>query len=609
MSSSSNSLRLVSDSVSTFCGSDSRVSVMSPRNHRPTDPDPASSANSASYATIATCSPFRTSASGEWGLPVPLRSVAERLPRFPTDILPDWLRRYVEALAVATQTPTDLSGMLALAVLSTVCAKTVEVEVRPGWVEPVNLYVLIALDSANRKSAVFRSMVQPLLDYEEQLQRDRAPLIRDLDANREILKARLRSLKLQAARVIGTERDALDDEVRAILRQLAELPEPRLPRLITDDVSPEALVQLLAANEGRMAVMSAEADIFGIMQGRYSHGAKNLEVFLKAHRGDPIRVDRILRNSDCINRPALTMGLTTQPAVVAELVQDRVLRDRGLLARFLYALPDSPVGSRQVAPPAVPADVPREYATAVSRLLDLTHRSGDGRRSSPQLLRLDDQANARIGALEVWLEPQLHEHGELGHMASWAGKHAGAVARVAGLLHMAQHVGHPSPWELPITAETVHRAVRLGTPYLLAHANAVFSEAAGDPTVEAAGYELRWIRRRGLDSFTQRDAFEGTKGRIRTSAALEKPLQLLSDLGYIRRRVSDAPRRPGRPPSPRYDVNPYLHDDMQAAADIWAQTSQDPAALTVLGVRNSDRANDSVEEGRGTASEVQGLVV
>lgn len=54
-----------------------------------------------------------------------------------------------------TQTPADLAGLLALAVGSAVIARRVEIEPRPGWREPVNLYVSVLLDPANRKSAVF----------------------------------------------------------------------------------------------------------------------------------------------------------------------------------------------------------------------------------------------------------------------------------------------------------------------------------------------------------------------------------------------------------------------------------------------------------------------
>ena len=61
-----------------------------------------------------------------------------------------------------------------------------------------------------------------------------------------------------------------------------------LSRLIVDDVSPERLATLLRDHGGRIAVLSAEGDIFDVMAGRYSKGGvPNLGVFLKGHAGDP----------------------------------------------------------------------------------------------------------------------------------------------------------------------------------------------------------------------------------------------------------------------------------------------------------------------------------
>jgi replicative DNA helicase len=71
-----------------------------------------------------------------WALPVPFGATGGT-PAFPVEVLPGWLGDYVAAVATATQTPPDLAGMLALAVLATVAAGAVEVQPRPGWREPL----------------------------------------------------------------------------------------------------------------------------------------------------------------------------------------------------------------------------------------------------------------------------------------------------------------------------------------------------------------------------------------------------------------------------------------------------------------------------------------
>lgn len=87
-------------------------------------------------------------------------------PDFPTSALPPWLADFVAALAVSTQTPVDLAGMLVLAITATACAKKVEVSVKSDYNEPVNLFIVVSLPSGNRKSAVFDALVKPIKAFE-----------------------------------------------------------------------------------------------------------------------------------------------------------------------------------------------------------------------------------------------------------------------------------------------------------------------------------------------------------------------------------------------------------------------------------------------------------
>lgn len=94
------------------------------------------------------------------GDPTPLSARWMR-PPFPVDALPGWLADQVAGVAEATQTPPDLAGNVALAVLSAAAAGRAVVRARPGWEEPANLYTVVALPPGNRKSAVFAAMTRP----------------------------------------------------------------------------------------------------------------------------------------------------------------------------------------------------------------------------------------------------------------------------------------------------------------------------------------------------------------------------------------------------------------------------------------------------------------
>jgi hypothetical protein len=71
----------------------------------------------------------------EWVEPTAFHSFDR--PAFPTGIFPSWMEDYVNAVALATQTPRDLAGMLGISVGAAALAKKMEVEVWDGWFEPL----------------------------------------------------------------------------------------------------------------------------------------------------------------------------------------------------------------------------------------------------------------------------------------------------------------------------------------------------------------------------------------------------------------------------------------------------------------------------------------
>jgi replicative DNA helicase len=93
---------------------------------------------------------------------------------------------YVAAVATATQTPPDLAGILALAVLATVAAGAVEVQPRPGWREPLCLFVAVGMDAGTRKSSVFTALTRPVADFERQQAATTLPAITETATLRRI---------------------------------------------------------------------------------------------------------------------------------------------------------------------------------------------------------------------------------------------------------------------------------------------------------------------------------------------------------------------------------------------------------------------------------------
>jgi len=86
-------------------------------------------------------------------------------------------------------------------------------------------------------------------------------------------------------------------------------------------------------------IRSAQGGLFDILAGLYPGKIPNLDLFLKAHCGDPLRLERKSHPPEYISRPRLTIGLMVlQPAVQAAIAANPRVR-RAWTARTVRLLP------------------------------------------------------------------------------------------------------------------------------------------------------------------------------------------------------------------------------------------------------------------------------
>jgi len=303
--------------------------------------------------------------------------------------------------------------------------------------------------------------------------------------------------------------------------------------------------------------MSPEGDVFDIMAGRYSNNSlPNLGVYLKGHAGDDIRVNRVNRDRppQFIHEPALTIGIAVQPDVLRGLVHRKGFRGRGLLARFLYSMPESLLGRRKVNTLAVTQDVSFAYRALIRQALRLDLSVSQDGSFCPHIVTVGSDALAELDTLSTEIERQLAPGGDLAAMGDWAGKLVGAVCRIAGIFHGLMYAGSGNPGGGPINAETMLGAIAIGE-YLIPHARAAFFEMGADPKIDIAKKILDWASSEQIVEFSKRDAFNALRGTVQKVNELDDPISILVSHNYTRD-ISQDRTGPGRKPSPRYKMNP-----------------------------------------------------
>ena len=479
-----------------------------------------------------------TDRSGEWDEPEFFDSV--NLPAFPCEALPPWMAEWVEAEALSCQVPVDLPAAIALTCASVAVARRFHVRVRRDWTEPANLWTATALPPGERKSAVFARAVAPIHRYVTELAETLAPRIRDRAIERHVLLGQLEAAKAAAVKGKPYEGGDAKQVARELAVTLEELPEMHAPSLLADDVTPEALAVVLAQNGERIGIFSAEGGPLEIMAGRYTERGTNFEIFLKAHSGDTHIVNRVKRDPVHLSEPILTMALTVQPSVIEGLSTKPGFRGRGLLARFLYSMPRSRVGSRVENPPTMPEAVAARYDRELFGLL-----RGDVEKQ--EIMIMSPGADAARAKFMRDLEPRLGPDGDLNVITDWAAKLPGAVCRIAAVLQVAE--GHD---DAEIEEETFAKALAIGT-YFLAHAQAAFQAMATDEATELAKRVWAWAKRKGKSEFSESEAKRAV--HTKPGETIGPALAVLSGRCLIRQRPGAHPTG-GRPASPTFDVNP-----------------------------------------------------
>ena len=434
-------------------------------------------------------------------------------PPFPVDALPKAVADICREISRSFEVPLELPCTTALGLLAACCQKKAIVRVNSTYTEQLTLFTLAISDTGDRKSNVFKLLRDAVIAAQDeyfQAHRD--------DITRSGLEYQMLKRKLEAAKrsfvVEGSESGYTMDDIMELERMVRDFDLLVPPKLLVDDATSEKLIDVLEEQGGSIAIASPEGGLFSTLRTAASANP-TFDAYLKAYTGDSIEVARISRKGNSIEAPKLSLIIACQPKTAAEMIANKTFRDKGLPARFLFAVCPSLVGTRTFDKPEVSAEAIAAYNSLIRALLDGAFDKNTGQSE----LTLTEKGRAAFLEFSRSFEHKLGTNGEFEFMKDWCAKLPGQMLRIAGILAICAS-------EQVIDEGSAKRAAAIAG-WFMGNAAVVFGGQALDAEDVSAEFSPD-VLRRFLDECTV-----PSKGEyVKTSALFERYTAWAGQHGY-----------------------------------------------------------------------------
>jgi hypothetical protein len=400
---------------------------------------------------------------------------------FPVAALPQAVADICREISNSFEVPLELPCTTALGLLAACCQKKAIVRVNATYTEQINLFTLAISDTGDRKSNVFKLLRDAVIAAQD----DYFQAHRD-DITRSGLEYQMLKRKLEAAKrgyvFDDSESGYTMDDIMELEQAVRDFDLLVPPKLLVDDATSEKLIDVLEEQGGSIAIASPEGGLFSTLK---TAAAANptFDAYLKAYTGDSIEVARISRKGNAIESPKLSLIIACQPKTAAEMISNKTFRDKGLPARFLFAVCRSLVGTRTFDKPEVSAGAVANYNALIHELLNGVFDKS----TLPAELTLTADGSAAYIAFSQGVEAKLGENGELRFMRDWCAKCPGMMVRIAGILAVCDEKNQ-------IDCTIIHRASEIAA-WFMDNAAMVFGGGGLSPVDDVREFSAETLRR------------------------------------------------------------------------------------------------------------------
>ena len=489
---------------------------------------------------------------------------------FPRECLPPEVVDYADEIATEFGYETGSVAASMIAIASVLACDKWQVEVKPGWMEPLPLWLVKVAGSGDKKTPEFKAIIGPL-------ERDLERRAKDHDERMRAYKSRKRVVEKRSAQMLGDKTLSMEEITAQLVKLEEELgPPPPDPYYMVSNLTTQA-VEVMAgrtankAGIAKVAIVTDEGGQFvNAVTGFHSEGRTANEFVLKGHDLTADARVRVGDGSGRVRYPAIPVLTYIQPRRLWAALESHgeELQDQGLIPRcLLIRVVRTPKGWREEA---IDPGKRLDYEAVMNPLaLANPLQEIEGIREIPfRILTLDDQARKVLADHYTWAD---HHAPKTGQMQAWWNKFAGRTVRIAGLLHLMAGFNEYTP----IHRDMMIRAIRLMNWFAVKNEQAMM----GIRTESREGLLARIVRHimeKDAKTFTAREVLLWTRGclEVESMEDIRPALTRLEDLGYVAR--LDERSGKGRP-AERFAANPILFSGAMSQEPVKRRMELSPA--------------------------------
>ena len=349
--------------------------------------------------------------------PIPLNEHAGRTSDFPIHCLGKFGKNMTLALQDLTQAPVALCAQGVLSAMSTSVSGWGQVEAIHGLSHPLAIYLALAAQSGERKSAVDGLVQMGIRVFEKEI----------------------------AEKLGLAETEDTDAEISA-----GDNPEPDI---IVSEPTYEGLLRVLARGPGFGCLSNDDAaGFFGGHAMSRENRQKMIAGLSQLWSGSTIKRPRMHGQDTSVSGIPLTICLMFQPYLVSSIFDDIEMNEQGILARVLPSYPVSTMGTRFFRHPNPASnDIIEAFARRCHEVLRQIwlHKTSRAPQTDPfkpsfPILRLSEDARAVLIELHDDIEAGLAPGGRYSQVRAFANRAVENATRLAGIITLFDDLEAPA---------------------------------------------------------------------------------------------------------------------------------------------------------------------